>query len=174
MLCNSVDYYYGTQYLVHAVSKVIFCYIFGSTVPVTGSKDLDSKFPSYDGFNQFVSVTRERYPALSVTSHMNSDGHWASTRAGETMSSPLASKAPVGNPQMLLCASHCDPTRITFKFQAHFILLYLRTCNRHPVSTPCEVPSTRKQLPQVSPVNRWQKCFESKSAAKNRRQKSSK
>ncbi len=81
-------------------------------------------YPSHEDFNQLVAGTRMRYPTLTVTSQVNCDGHWASIRAAETMCSPLVSKAPVQNPQMLVHASHLDPTRITFKFQAHFIPLF--------------------------------------------------
>ncbi len=75
-------------------------------------------------FDEFLANIRCRYPSLTVTSHASSDGHWAIIEGFTSTSSPLESKMPTRNPRMIVHAPCEDPSHISYKFEAHFVLLY--------------------------------------------------
>ena len=80
--------------------------------------------PHHNPFDEFLADTRRCFPSLTVTSHAGSDGHWALIESSTTTSSPLESKMPTRNARVIVHAPCEDPSHISYKFEAHFVLLF--------------------------------------------------
>ncbi len=143
-----------------------------SSLPQEHSHPMEHATQSTSGctpLDEFLAYTRCRYPSLTVTSHASSDGHWAIIEGFTTTSSPLESKMPTRNPHMIVHAPCEDPSHISYKFEAHFVLLYqgLITDTQFGVLLQSLLPGSNYHLcPSLPQELRVRVDFECKSARK--------
>ncbi len=119
--------------------------------------------------DDLLTNTKCRYPSLIVTSHAGSDGHWALIEGSTTTSSPLESRMPTRNPRMIVHAPGEDPSHISYKFEAHFVVLFqgLVTDMQFGVLLQSLLPGSNYHLCPGLPQQLSESVdFESKSARK--------